>query len=148
VACGGPVSEETLAASLRVCPHCGHHYPMSAPERILHLADAGTWNEVGGDLRPTDPLDFFDTRPYVDRLLEAQQETGLSDAFSGGVCTMDGRPIALGVMDFRFMGGSMGSVVGERFRSSSWPPRVERGCRKASSPSCKWPRQSSPLTSS
>ena len=113
--CGRPLSEQVLAESLRVCPDCGHHYPMSAPDRILLMADAGTWREIGGDLRPGDPLDFFDTRPYVERLAEAQMETGLSDAFLGGLCTISGRPVALGVMDFRFMGGSMGSVVGERF---------------------------------
>jgi acetyl-CoA carboxylase carboxyl transferase subunit beta len=79
------------------------------------MADPGTWDEIGAELRPADPLDFFDTRPYLDRLSEAQLETGLSDAFLGGLCALDGRPVALGVMDFRFMGGSMGSVVGERF---------------------------------
>lgn len=114
-ACGAPLPPEELAAALFVCPRCGHHYPMGAPERILQLADAGSWREIGGDLRSSDPLDFFDTRPYTERLSEAQMETGLSEAFIGGLCGLAGRPVALGVMDFRFMGGSMGSVVGERF---------------------------------
>jgi len=114
-ACGVSLPPEVLAANLFVCPHCDHHYPWGAPERILQLADAGTWQEIGGDLRSSDPLDFFDTRPYVERVSEAQMETGLSEALLTGLCALSGRPIALGVMDFRFMGGSMGSVVGERF---------------------------------
>lgn len=113
--CGKPLTKETLAATLWVCPLCGYHYPVSAPERIRHLADAGTWVEIGGELRPNDPLDFFDTRPYTERLSEAQLETGLTEAFMGGLCEFSGRKVALGAMDFRFMGGSMGSVVGERF---------------------------------
>ena len=113
--CGKPLTQETLAASLWVCPECDHHYPMGAPERVRQMVDAGTWAEIGGELRPTDPLDFFDTRPYPERLSEAQIQTGLSEAFMGGLCELSGRPVALGVMDFRFMGGSMGSVVGERF---------------------------------
>lgn len=123
--CGKPLTKETLAASLWVCPHCDHHYPMGSPERISLLADAGTWREIGGDLRPTDPLDFFDTRAYTERLAEAQVQTGLSEAFVGGLCDLSGRPVALGVMDFRFMGGSMGSVVGERFARLSAAAALE-----------------------
>ena len=104
-----------LEVNYQVCPHCDHHLPLSAPDRVAQLADPGSWREVGGDLRPEDPLHFFDVRPYVDRLEEAQLETGMSEAFLGGLCTLRGRPVALGVMDFRFLGGSMGSVVGERF---------------------------------
>jgi acetyl-CoA carboxylase carboxyl transferase subunit beta len=104
-----------LEVNYQVCPHCDHHLPLTAPDRVTQLADPGSWREVGGDLRPEDPLHFFDVRPYADRLDEARLETGLSEAFLGGMCTLRGRPVALGVMDFRFLGGSMGSVVGERF---------------------------------
>ncbi|GAB4254715.1 MAG: acetyl-CoA carboxylase, carboxyltransferase subunit beta [Thermoleophilia bacterium] len=114
-ACGEPLTEEQLEATLRVCPHCGHHFPLGAPERVAQLVDPGTWREVAEDIRPVDPLDFFDTRPYVERLQEAQLETGLSEAFLCGLGVLGGRPVALGVLDFRFLGGSMGSVVGERF---------------------------------
>lgn len=114
-ACGKNLSPAALAAALHVCPHCDHHHPVSGPDRVAQLADEGSWESIGEQLRPTDPLEFFDTRSYVERLAEAQSETGMSEAFIGGLCRMSGRPVALGVMDFRFLGGSMGSVVGERF---------------------------------
>ncbi|MBK5255185.1 MAG: acetyl-CoA carboxylase, carboxyltransferase subunit beta [Vicinamibacteria bacterium] len=113
--CHASLTREQLKAALEVCPHCGHHFPLNAVERVAQLADPGTWREVGGDLQPSDPLDFYDSRAYVDRLAEAQLETGLSEAMLAGVCRLGGRRVALGVMDFRFLGGSMGSVVGERF---------------------------------
>jgi acetyl-CoA carboxylase carboxyl transferase subunit beta len=113
--CSQPLTAEELKAAHRVCPHCGHHYRMPSPERIALLADEGTARTIADDLRPGDPLSFFDTRPYPERVSEAQLETGLSEAFTAVVCKLAGRPIALGIMDFRFMGGSMGSVVGERF---------------------------------
>jgi acetyl-CoA carboxylase carboxyl transferase subunit beta len=113
--CDASLTEEQLETALRVCPHCGHHFPLSAVERVAQLADPGTWQEVAGDLQPSDPLDFYDSRAYVERLAEAQHETGLSEAMLTGLCRLAGRRVALGVMDFRFLGGSMGSVVGERF---------------------------------
>jgi acetyl-CoA carboxylase carboxyl transferase subunit beta len=113
--CGQPLSAEELKASHLVCPHCGHHYRMSGPERIALLADEGTARIIADDLQTADPLSFFDQRPYPERIAEAQAETGLSEAFTAVICRLAGRPVALGVMDFRFMGGSMGSVVGERF---------------------------------
>lgn len=113
--CGELLQPGTLPSNLQVCPHCGHHYPVSAPERIGQLVDPGTWEELGEELRPGDPLDFFDVRSYVERLDEAQLETGLSEAFMAGACAIGGRRVVLGVLDFRFLGGSMGSVVGERF---------------------------------
>jgi len=88
---------------------------MPGPERVELLADPGTARTIADDLRPGDPLNFFDLRPYPERVSEAQLESGLSEAFIATVCRLDGRPVALGVMDFRFLGGSMGSVVGERF---------------------------------
>lgn len=113
--CGQPLTAEELKASHRVCPHCAHHFRMPGPERIELLADPGTARTIADELRPGDPLNFFDLRPYPERVSEAQLESGLSEAFIATVCRLDGRPVALGVMDFRFLGGSMGSVVGERF---------------------------------
>jgi acetyl-CoA carboxylase carboxyl transferase subunit beta len=113
--CGEPTTPEDLDAALLVCPHCDHHFPMTAPRRLESLADADTWVEVGADLRAADPLGFFDVRSYPERVDEAEGETGLSEAILTGRCSIDGRQVALGVMDFRFLGGSMGSVVGERF---------------------------------
>ncbi len=113
--CGIPLTQEVLEESLFVCPGCEHHLPLDAPGRIHALADPGSWREVAADLRPEDPLSFWDVRPYSERLEEAQADTGLSEAFLAGTCRINGLPAALGVMDFRFLGGSMGSVVGERF---------------------------------
>jgi acetyl-CoA carboxylase carboxyl transferase subunit beta len=113
--CSQPLSAAELQQSLKVCPHCGHHYPVSAPERIAQLADPGSVHLIGEELRPADPLDFFDLRPYPERVSEAQAGTGMTEAFSAASCRIDGRRVGLGVLDFRFMGGSMGAVLGERF---------------------------------
>jgi acetyl-CoA carboxylase carboxyl transferase subunit beta len=113
--CARPVQDAVLTAALQVCPLCGYHNPVGAFERVAQLADPHSWRQVAAQLRPDDPLSFFDLRPYPERLREAQQETGLSDAFLAGRCTIAHRRVALGVLDFRFMGGSMGSVVGEVF---------------------------------
>ncbi len=105
-----------LEASLRVCPECGYHFVMSAPARIAQLGDRGTVHFVAQGLRAGDPLEFVDLRPYPERLSQAQIETGLTEGLAAVECEMGGKPTALGVMDFRFLGGSMGSVVGETFR--------------------------------
>src|SRR5918911_1881354 len=88
---------------------------MRAPARIAHLADEGSFVESAADLRSEDPLSFFDLRPYTERLAEAEMKTGLGEAIVIGRARIEGRPCELAVMDFAFMGGSMGSVVGEKF---------------------------------
>jgi acetyl-CoA carboxylase carboxyl transferase subunit beta len=98
-----------------VCPQCGHHFPVRARERIEQLADTGTFEEEDAELRSADPLEFFDIRPYTERLAEAEIETGLGDAMVTGSAAIEGETCRLAVMDFAFMGGSMGSVVGEKF---------------------------------
>ena len=98
-----------------MCPHCGHHFRMTARQRIELLADSGSWSEIAGNLRSADPLEFFDLRPYPDRIEEAEYDTGLSEAMLVGRARLNKMDIILAVMDFGFMGGSMGSVVGERF---------------------------------
>jgi acetyl-CoA carboxylase carboxyl transferase beta subunit len=113
--CGSHYREDELAATLRVCPQCGHHFPMGALERIENLVDEGSFVETETGLRSTDPLAFFDLRPYTERLAEAEVSTGLGDAIVTGDAQIGGRSCALAVMDFSFMGGSMGSVVGEKF---------------------------------
>lgn len=97
-----------------VCVECGHHNRVDSDERIRQLIDANTWRPMDEHLRPTDPLQFRDRKPYIDRLRETQEKLDLVDAVKTGLGQIDGLPIALGVMDFRFMGGSMGSVVGEK----------------------------------
>ncbi len=113
--CRSHYRDDELRAHLRVCPQCGYHFPMPAWERVEMLADEGTFEEEAADLRSADPLDFFDLRPYRERLAEAELGTGLGDAMVIGRAVLDGHPCQLAVMDFRFMGGSMGSAVGEKF---------------------------------
>ena len=113
--CQSHYREDELDANLRVCGQCGHHFPVRAARRVEQLADAGTFVEQAADLRSEDPLDFFDLRPYKERLVEAELETGLGDAMMIGQAEIEARPCQLAVMDFAFMGGSMGSVVGEKF---------------------------------
>lgn len=103
-----------LRANQMVCLECNHHLRINSSERIQQLIDPGTWEAMDEHLVATDPLKFRDRKPYSDRLREYQDRTGLRDAVQTGVGQMVGLPVALGVMDFRFMGGSMGSVVGEK----------------------------------
>jgi acetyl-CoA carboxylase carboxyl transferase subunit beta len=113
--CASHYREDELEAHLRVCPHCGYHFPVRAHVRIAQLVDAGSFTEEAADLRSGDPLGFFDLRPYTERLAEAELSTGLGEAIVVGRGTVEDRPCELAVMDFSFMGGSMGSVVGEKF---------------------------------
>jgi acetyl-CoA carboxylase carboxyl transferase subunit beta len=113
--CGSHYRDEELVRNLRVCPQCGHHFPVRARERIEQLADSGSFLEEEADLRSADALGFFDVRPYTERLAEAEIETGLGDAMVIGQASIEGEVCRLAVMDFAFMGGSMGSVVGEKF---------------------------------
>ncbi len=124
--CQSHYRDDELEAALWVCSHCGHHFPMRAPARIAHLTDPGSFQEEAAELRSEDPLAFFDIRPYTERLAEAEVATGLGDAMVIGQATLDEHPIELAVMDFAFMGGSMGSVVGEKF-SRACDSAAERG---------------------
>jgi acetyl-CoA carboxylase carboxyl transferase beta subunit len=124
--CQSHYRDDELAAALWVCAHCGHHFPMRARDRIASLADPGSFAEEAGDLHSEDPLNFFDLRPYADRLAEAELSTGLAEAIVTGQATLDGRQTELAVMDFAFMGGSMGSVVGEKL-SRACDSAAERG---------------------
>jgi acetyl-CoA carboxylase carboxyl transferase subunit beta len=124
--CHSHYRDDELAAALWVCAHCGHHFPMRARARIDWLADDGSFVEEATELHSEDPLGFFDLRPYTERLAEAELSTGLADAMVIGQATIDGRGCELAVMDFSFMGGSMGSVVGEKF-SRACDSAAERG---------------------
>ena len=112
--CGEVVYRKDLIAHASVCKTCGYHNRIDSAERIRLLADEGSFEAMDTELAPTDPLAFKDRRSYADRLRDAQAATGLRDAVVTGLCRLQGLPLALGVMDFRFMGGSMGSVVGEK----------------------------------
>lgn len=112
--CGVILYIKHLKENKGVCFGCGYHLQMESRERILSLIDSGTWRPLDETLSPLDPLGFKDQKPYIERLRDAQKKTGLQDAIQTGTGLLDGIPIALGVMDFGFMGGSMGSVVGEK----------------------------------
>jgi len=112
--CRGTVYRKEVERSFKVCPKCGYHFPLSANERIDSLMDLGTFQEWDSELMPDDPLTFVDSQPYPARLKLSQDNTGRKDAIVIGDGRIKGRLIALGVFDFRFMGGSMGSVVGEK----------------------------------
>lgn len=112
--CGVILYIKHLKENQRVCFGCGYHLQMTSHERIDSLIDNGTWRPLDELLSPGDPLEFKDQKLYTERLKEAQEKTGLQDAIQTGTGLLDGIPVALGVMDFNFMGGSMGSVVGEK----------------------------------
>ena len=112
--CGLVVYVKDLKANASVCAGCGHHHRIDSKERIALIADPGSFQALNEALEPTDPLTFKDRRAYADRLRESQAATGLRDGVVTGLCRVDGLDLALAVMDFRFMGGSMGSVVGEK----------------------------------
>jgi acetyl-CoA carboxylase carboxyl transferase subunit beta len=112
--CHSHYRDDELERALWVCAHCGHHFPIRALARVASLADEGSFSEEAADLHSDDPLAFFDLRPYTERLAEAEMKTGLSDAIVIGQAAIGGRQCELAVMDFAFLGGSMGGVVGEK----------------------------------
>jgi acetyl-CoA carboxylase carboxyl transferase subunit beta len=113
--CGSHYREEEMVANLRVCTHCGHHFTVGARERVAQLVDPGSWTELDPDLHSDDPLGFVDSKPYPERIAAAERTTGLMDGLVTGTGSLGGQELVLAVMDFTFMGGSMGSVVGEKF---------------------------------
>jgi acetyl-CoA carboxylase carboxyl transferase beta subunit len=113
--CGSHYRDDELELALYVCGHCGHHFVMPARARIAWLADPESFVEHAEEVRSADPLNFFDLRPYPERLTEAELNTGLTEAIIIGAATLDDHALELAVMDFSFMGGSMGSAVGEKF---------------------------------
>jgi acetyl-CoA carboxylase carboxyl transferase subunit beta len=112
--CGEILQSEKLESNLNVCPLCDYHYRISAYERISVMTDDNSFEEISPDLISNNPLQFQDKLPYVQRLQNAIKTTGIKDTTVCGTATIDGKPVALAVMDFRFMGGSMGVVTGEK----------------------------------
>ena len=112
--CEEMLFNKQLDKALRVCPNCGHHFRLSAAARLDQLLDPGSWLEHDAGLLSVDPLGFVDSKTYPDRLAAAQLATGMRDAAVWGTATLGGSPVAICVMDFGFMGGSMGAVVGEK----------------------------------
>jgi len=111
--CGEILYSERLAQNLNVCPNCGHHLRVSAEDYVEILIDSGTFEELDVGLRAADPLAFRDLKPYRERIALAEAK-GKTEALLSGTGELEGIPVALAVMDFSFIGGSMGSVVGEK----------------------------------
>src|SRR5918912_910932 len=132
--CDSHYRDDELDAALWVCRQCGHHFPMKARARIASLVDEGSFVEEAIDVRSEDPLAFFDLRPYTERLAEAELKTGLGEAMVIGHARIEASPCEVAVMDFSFMGGSMGSAVGEKF-SRACDAAVERSIPLISVPS-------------
>ncbi len=103
-----------VEAKQNVCPKCNHHFRISADKRIASIADEGSFEEHDASLAPVDPLKFTDKKSYKKRLEEAKAKTGKTSSVVSGSCTIDGIPAELVVFDFAFMGGSLGSVEGEK----------------------------------
>ncbi len=112
--CGEVVHEIEVTENQRVCPHCDHHFPQAAKERIESLLDPGSFVEMDASLHSVDSLRFQGMATYKDRLKKYQESTGLIDAVLSGYGTLEGIRVAIAVMDFAFLAATMGSVVGER----------------------------------
>lgn len=124
--CSEMLFNKQLDKADRVCPTCGHHFRLSAAARLELLLDEDTFQERDPGLQSVDPLGFADQKPYPDRIIAAQLATGLRDAAVRGVGRIDGRPVSICVMDFGFMGGSMGAVVGEKVTRAAEDALAER----------------------
>ena len=112
--CRAIIYRKEVDRNLKLCPKCGYHLPLSVQERIDLLLDSHSFHEWDAALAPSDPLAFVDTKPYLKRLEACQDKTGRRDAIVTGEGTLHHCPVVLGIFDFGFMGGSMGSVVGEK----------------------------------
>jgi acetyl-CoA carboxylase carboxyl transferase subunit beta len=112
--CKEIIYKKEVLRNANVCPKCGYHFRISSKERLASLFDNGIYEEVDRNIVPTDPLGFKDTKPYKDRLRAYQEETGMKDAVINAVGLMGGMPVVISAMEYAFMGGSMGSAVGEK----------------------------------
>lgn len=112
--CDQIVYNKELVSNHKVCPKCGHCFPLKASERVALLLDEGSASELDANMESADPLEFIDGKMYKEKNQASQKKSGMKDAIWSGHGKLDGSDVVLGVMDFHFMGGSMGSVVGER----------------------------------
>lgn len=112
--CGEIIHKKQLTQNLWICPKCDYHFRIGSDEYISILLDSGSFKETNKKIESADPLGFVDSKKYSDRLRSAKEKTGLKDAVKTGTGKIDGRKVSFACMDFRFIGGSMGSVVGEK----------------------------------
>ncbi|MEP6512205.1 MAG: acetyl-CoA carboxylase, carboxyltransferase subunit beta, partial [Dokdonella sp.] len=124
--CGAVLYQPELEAALMVCPKCGHHHGIRARARLAAFFDEGSTRELFADLAPADPLKFRDSKKYKDRIVASQKQTGEKDALIAMRGTLKSNPLAAVAFDFAFMGGSMGSVVGEKFTRAAELSLAER----------------------
>lgn len=124
--CGEIVYRSQLQSRMNVCPKCNYHFRVGSREYIQYLFDEGSFEEFGRDIAPGDPLKFRDKKKYSDRLKEAQKKTGLKDAVVTGIAKINNHRVVGAVMDFTFIGGSMGSVVGEKIARATDIAREDR----------------------
>jgi acetyl-CoA carboxylase carboxyl transferase subunit beta len=125
--CDQPLFKPDLEESLQVCQHCGYHFRLDARSRLSMLFDEGEYEELDAEVISTDPLEFVDSRPYPDRLEQARKLTGLPEAIISGRGTVGGHLVFAGAMDMLFIGGSMGSAVGEKITRLIHRAIEERG---------------------
>ncbi len=123
--CRAIIWKKDLEANWNVCTKCDHHFRLGARQRLELLMDDNDWLEYDAELASSDPLEFSDTRPYRERLAEAQEKLGMADAIITAEGRLSGRPVMCCSMEFRFIGGSMGAVVGEKVTRA-----VERSMEK------------------
>ena len=123
--CRQIIWKKDLDANLNVCPKCDRHFRLDARSRLAILLDNSEWDETDTNLSSTDPLQFTDVKRYKDRLVKAQAETELKDAIINAEGTLDGKPVLVSAMEYRFIGGSMGAVVGEAITRA-----IERALQK------------------
>lgn len=114
-ACKEIITKQELERNLQVCPRCQHHFRMGSRARVESLVDPGSFTETDAGMASLDPLGFKDAKAYPDRLRAAQKATGMQEALLTGTGRIGGYPVSLAALEFAFMGGSMGSVVGEKF---------------------------------
>ena len=112
--CESPLYNRELLESHQVCPHCNYHFRFSARERLSDLFDEGVYERLDEEVTSADPLEFVDTKPYKDRIEQAKASSGLPEAIVSGGGKVGGHPVFAGAMDMSFIGGSMGSAVGEK----------------------------------
>ena len=112
--CESPLYRRELKESLQVCTHCDYHFRLAARDRLESLFEGGEYERLDEDVTSADPLDFVDTKPYIDRIEQAKESSGLPEAIVTGTGTVGGHKVYAGAMDMSFIGGSMGSAVGEK----------------------------------
>jgi len=124
--CGETIYARELERNLHVCPKCGHHFRINSRKYAEILLDGGRWHSFADDIQSTDPLGFVDTKPYLDRYAAAVRKTKMNDAVLTATGTLGGRPVVIAFMEFGFIGGSMGSVVGEKISRAIEMAQKER----------------------